>query len=131
MVDGHARGLRVSRDLYFQHSHRHSPHGTDPTPTEDWHKIGDIGEHAFVNSWTGKFWFRLVQGKPGTLTSSLETLVNINGGADGTQITQLPMTHVAWLDGGNASDFGQDNTGAPVPYYIDGTDGKVYQGPEP
>lgn len=34
---------------YLQHGPRHSPRGSDATPTDQWHNIGDTGEPPFVN----------------------------------------------------------------------------------
>lgn len=33
---------------YLQHATRHSPRGSDPTPTDLWHYIGGTGEPPFV-----------------------------------------------------------------------------------
>jgi hypothetical protein len=113
------------------HGKDHAPRGLDPVRTERWHKCGDAGEPALNGAFTGRFWFKLVVGRPGEREQSLEVVFSLDGGSDGDTITTLPMEYVQWCDGDNAPGNGQDAAGSFRAYYIDGATGDVVAGPMP
>jgi len=113
------------------HGNEHQPRGADPTRTERWHKCGDDGEPALVNSWAGRLWFKLVVGAPNHPNQSLEVMLAVDGGAAGSVITTLPLNCVAWADGEKIPGNGHDSAGAFRAFHIDGATGDIIDGSIP
>ena len=113
------------------HGKQHRPGGADPSLTGPWHKCGDPGEPTLGAGLTGRCWFKLVVGPTLHVLQSLEVMIAVSGGTNGTVVTTLPAGFFEWAEGENIPAPGFDSTGAFRPYYVEGTTGNIIIGPLP